>query len=180
MNKYPTKVNEILLKLYFPSFKTPNKSRFIPLFNSLKFNEKINVSSYNKSLTILPERIISGEDRRSSIFIKFLPTDITKEKLEQIVSKFGNINFCFILEKKFYYKSYKYKCGIVNTVNYKTVTDIYMGLRKQKIFGVNSSNINEKKIPPVSICYSAIQNKTNLIRKFYNTNINISQDKENN
>lgn len=162
-------LSSILLKLSFPNFTSPKESRFLSTFNSLNNTQKKN----KKSFTIFPEKIISGEDKRTSIIIKNLPSDITVNKLEQILSIYGNINFCYIPFKQSNKKGFNTsKIAFINTINYRTVADIYMGLRKIKL---DENNING---PNLVINYSTTQTKKGLIERFYLNKKNKNEEKK--
>ena len=61
-------IDKILLQLYFPKFESPSSSRFESLFLFLKKND--GNKKNNISYKIFPERVIRGEDKRTSILIK--------------------------------------------------------------------------------------------------------------
>lgn len=144
----------IILKLYYPFYTSPPESRFTSMFSSLNFKQK----NIKKTSVIYPNRIISGEDKRTSILIKNLPPNMTQKKLEKIVSQYGNINFCYVPCNG---KSNEYKYGFVNTINYRTVAEIFMGIRK---FNFDFKNISH---PEVKVSYCSIQSRKSLIEKFY-------------
>jgi len=52
------------------------------------------------SYIIFPERIIRGEDKRTSILIKNIPKNIKKKEIRGIIEKFANINFLGITQDK--------------------------------------------------------------------------------
>ena len=89
---------KILLGLYFPNFKSPSSSRFDSLFKYLEKHKK--KKKHTKSYIIFPERIIGGEDKRTSILIKNIPKNIKTKEIRGIVEKFGNINFLRITQDK--------------------------------------------------------------------------------
>ena len=78
--------DKIIVQLYFPNFISPPSSRFESLFNDLiESNEnKKNDLSY----LIYPERIIRGEDKRTSILIKNIPKNIKKNDIRNLVEKY--------------------------------------------------------------------------------------------
>ena len=149
--------DKILIRLYFPLFKSASSSRFESLFAAWR---KSNVYKNNKksilSNLIHPERIIRGEDKRTSLLIKNIPKNIKKKEIRSMVEKFANINF-FGIEKdkksKIFIKAY------LNVINYRSVVPIYMGLRK------NTFNY-DNKIILIELYYSKIQGKEELIKVF--------------
>ena len=70
--------DRILLHLYFPYYKSPTSSRFESLFIYLSKSD-INKKIY-ESFNIFPERIIQGEDKRTTILIKTFLKLLKKEK----------------------------------------------------------------------------------------------------
>ena len=148
--------DKILVQLYFPHFNSPTSSRFESLFVYLKKsngNKKQNVS-----YIIFPERIIGGEDKRTSILIKNIPKNIKKKEIRDIVEKFANINFLGITQDK------KYKSFIIaylNVINYKSIVPIFMGLRN---YTFNYNN----KIIIMELFYSRFQGKEELRKVFKN------------
>ena len=149
------KKEKILLQLYFPNFKSPPSSRFESLFvNINKTNEKQNE---NKSYLIFPERIIRGEDKRTSILIKNIPKNIKKKEIRNLIEQYANINFLGITHDK---NSKSLIVAYLNVINYKTVVPIYMGLRK------NTFNYHNKKIL-AELYYSKFQGKEELKKVFH-------------
>ena len=72
--------NNLVLKLLFCGFSYPQESRFIKIFNGNKSIPKLNSNKKKeKSLNIEPINIINGKDKRTSIIIKNLPNDISKD-----------------------------------------------------------------------------------------------------
>ena len=148
--------DKILVQLYFPNFNSPTSSRFETLFMYLKKsggNKKQNIS-----YIIFPERIIGGEDKRTSILIKNIPKNIKKKEIRDIVEKFANINFLGITQDK-NYKSFI--IAYLNVINYKSIVPIFMGLRN---YAFNYNN----KIIIMELFYSRFQGKEELKKVFKN------------
>ena len=144
---------KILLKLNFPHFISPPSSRFEEFFSNLKENyEYINSSITYK---IYPERIISGEDKRTSIVIKNIPTHIKKKEIRAMIETFANINYLSIIKDQ---KKKKFIEAYLNVVNYKSIVPIFMGLRKH----IFNSKYQSKML---ELYYSEYQGKANL-KKF--------------
>lgn len=149
------KKEKIILQLYFPNFKSPASSRFESLFvNINKTNGKPNK---NTSYLIFPERIIRGEDKRTSILIKNIPKNIKKKEIRNLVEQYANINFLGITHDK---KSKSLIVAYLNVINYKTVVPIFMGLRK------NTFNYHNEKIF-TELYYSKFQGKEELKKVFH-------------
>jgi RNA recognition motif-containing protein len=110
------------------------------------------------SQIIYPEKIMQGEDKRTSIVIKNIPKNVKKKDIRNMVEKYGNINFLVIskdVEKENYINAY------LNMINYKSIVPIYMGLRKV--------NFNYKGIiTNIQIIYSEAQGKAELKKIFNN------------
>ena len=147
------KKEKILLQLYFPHFISPTSSRFEEFFSNLedRYDYLNSIFTYN----IYPERIISGEDKRTSIVIKNIPRYIKKREIRAMIEKFANINYLGIIKDK----TIK-KCIIayINVINYRSIVPIFMGLRKHIIHGKYQSKMLE-------LYYSEYQGKENL-KKF--------------
>ena len=90
---------KILLELNFPHFISPPSSRFEEFFSNLKETYEYRNSSI--TYKIYPERIISGEDKRTSIVIKNIPRHIKKDVIRAMIESFANINyFCIKKDQK--------------------------------------------------------------------------------
>ena len=110
----------------------------------------------NVSYKIFPERIISGEDKRTSILIKNIPKNIQKKEIRGMVEQFANINYLGITQDK---KIKNFIIAYINVINYKSVVPIFMGLRK-RIFNYNNKEIITE------LYYSKIQGKEKLKKIF--------------
>lgn len=149
--------DRILLHLYFPMFSCPDNSRFISLFHSLNKKNKSKKEKGNElPYNIYPEKIIQGLDKRSSIVIKNIPKTWKKNAIRKLVETYGNINYLY-LEPDDYNKTTN--CVYINLVNYKSIVNIFMSLRKMKFYLDN-------KIVYAEIYYSEIQGKQELIKNF--------------
>ena len=148
--------DNIIIQLIFPFFNSPASSRFESLFitlNKIDGNKK-----NNTSLMILPERIISGEDKRTSILIKNIPNNIKKKEIRNLIQNYANINFLGITQDK---KSKRFVVAYINVINYKSVVPIFMGLRKH-IFNYS----NNSKTIQTKLFYSKFQGKEELKKIF--------------
>ena len=148
--------DKIIIQLIFPFFNSPVSSRFESLFVTL--NKSDGNKKNNTSLMILPERIISGEDKRTSILIKNIPNNIKKKEIRGLIQNFANINFLGITQDK---KSKRFVVAYINVINYKSVVPIFMGLRKH-IFNYS----NNSKTIQTKLFYSKIQGKEELKKIF--------------
>ena len=142
--------DKILVKLYFPEFNSPTLSRFESLF--IVLNKSPGNKNKNVSYKIFPERIIRGEDKRTSILIKNIPKNIKKREIRGMVEQFANINFLGITQDK---KVKNFIVAYLNVINYKTIVPIFMGLRKH-VFNYNDHEIITE------IYYSKFQGKEEL------------------
>ena len=150
--------DQIILDLYFPHFHSPPCSRFESLFIFLNKNDsnikKKNIISY----TIFPERIMQGEDKRTSLIIKNIPKNVRKKEIRNLIEKYGNINFLSISKDKNFEN---FVIAYLNVINYKSIVPIYMGLRKHT-FDYFGNKIN------IEIYYSKVQGKEELKKVFKN------------
>jgi len=147
-------LERILLLLYFPQFKSYESSRFESFFISFYKKEKAIKKQKNNSNFIFPEKIIRNEDKRTSLMIKGIPINITKKEIRNIIEKYGNINYLYIIKDP---KNIGNSTSIafVNVVNYKSIIPLYMNLRNYK-FNKNG------KIYSIEILYSNVQGKEKL------------------
>ena len=150
--------DRIILKLIFPQFRSPNTSRFHNFFINLNKMESLKKKKKEYSQIIYPEKIMQGEDKRTSIVLKNIPKNVKKKDIRNMVEKYGNINFLVISkdeEKENYINAY------LNMINYKSIVPIYMGLRKVNF---NYQGI----ITNIQIIYSEAQGKAELKKIFNN------------
>ena len=145
----------ILLSLYYPQFKSPIISRFETLFVSiLKMENPLN-KHINRTNTIYPEKIARNEDKRTSIVIKGIPKNMSKNEVRNLLDKFGNINFLYIINSQNNNNNNNTSIAFVNVINFKSIIPLFMNLRNYKIekFGKSYS---------LNISYSNVQGKPKL------------------
>jgi len=142
----------ILIDLIFPKFNKPEESRFNKFFSENKNN-----NSLTKRLQLNGHKILTGEDKRTTILIKNIPRNMTKNQLKLILEKIANINYIYI--PLFMLSSDNLRCAFVNVVNSKSIIDIYLKLRKINFY---YDNPNTK----IEISYSKLQGKKALIDNF--------------
>ena len=156
--------NTLVLKLFFSGFSYPRESRFIKNFNKSKTTQKqIQIKQKGKSLNIEPVNIANGKDKRTTIIIKNLPNDISKEDLKSIIEPLGNINFIYIpilIKNK---NKTNLPCAYINVINYKTILKIVQKFEQLKNLNEVQSN---KDLSNVEIFYSGTQGKYALINRF--------------
>ena len=147
-------LERIILLLYFPQFKSPESSRFESFFISIYKKEKKIKKTKKLSRIIFPEKIIRNEDKRTSLMIKGIPIDISKKEIRNIIEKYGNLNYLYIIKDP---KNIEHNTSIafVNVVNYKSIIPLYMNLRNYK-FNKNGNVYN------IEIIYSNVQGKEQL------------------
>ena len=145
-------VEQILLFIYFPHFQSRKQSRFESFFISIKDNKKL-VNKANKT-KIYPEKIVRNEDKRTSVIIKGIPIDLPKNEIRNLINKYGNINYLYII-KSYIKEENNTSMAFVNFINYKSIIPLFMSLRNYKI---------EKngKLYNLKIMYSNVQGKENL------------------
>ena len=122
----------ILLLIYFPQFKSPNNSRFESFFISILKKENSFKNNKNKSKVIFPEKIIRNEDKRTSLIIKGIPHDMSKKEVRDLIEKYGNLNFLYII-KDSNNEEKDSSIAYANVINYKSIIPIYMNLRNIEI-----------------------------------------------
>jgi hypothetical protein len=135
----------IILQLLFGGFSNPQESRFVKLFSkdsSQSEESSTSKKSAYKSLNIKSTNIENGKDKRTTIIIKNLPNDISKEELKSI----NNL-----------------PCAYVNVINYKSILNI---IKQFDLMKNNSSNQNSKDFSKIEIFYSGTQGKSALINRF--------------
>ena len=151
----------ILISIYFPQFQRPNNSRFESFFLSLKKKEKEN--PFNKKTKIAkiiyPEKIARNEDKRTSIIIKGIPSNISKANVIEILNKYGNINYLYIA-KDLKNKEKDTSIAFVNFINYKSIIPLYMSIRNLNI---------ENQIYNIKIKYANVQGNDQL-KEYAQTN----------
>jgi len=142
----------------------PTESRFKDLF---KF--KPQKKKKRKVMNVNPRNIMLGLDKRSSIIIKNISDDLNEMQFKRIV-------FTFSKEIDFFYIPQNIKTrrnlrvAFVNVLNYKQIVPIYMGLLYKMKFIYSSPKIK------MEICYSKVQGKEQLIKRFFpNELINVNQ-----
>ena len=141
-----------LIDIIFPKFEKPEESRFHKFFLENKNN-----SFVGKKLQLNGHKIFTGEDKRTTILIKNIPRNMTKNQLKLILEKIANINYIYI--PLFMLSADNLRCAFVNVVNSKSIIDIYLKLKK---FNFVYDNPNTK----IEISYSNLQGKKALIDNF--------------
>ena len=148
-------LERILLSLYYPQFKSPLNSRFENLFVSIiKMENPLN-RHINRTNTKYPEKIARNEDKRTSIVIKGIPKHMPKNEVRNLLDKFGNINFLYIINSSNNENNNNTSIAFVNVINFKSIIPLFMNLRNYKI---------EKcgKTYSLKISYSNVQGKPKL------------------
>lgn len=141
-----------LIDLIFPKFEKREESRFNKFFSENKGNSFI-----DKKLQLNGHKIFTGEDKRTTILIKNIPRNMTKNQLKLILEKIANINYIYI--PLFMLSADNLRCAFVNVVNSKSIIDIYLKLKKINFV---YDNPNTK----IEITYSQLQGKKALIDNF--------------
>ena len=160
--------NILILKLLFSEFSYPNESRFVKYFISQRIQSKKDSSvkkKKKKTLNIETINITNGLDKRTSIIIKNLPNDISKDEIKTIIEPLGNINFIYIpllIKNKNKYNNIL-PCAYVNVINYKTILKIVQKFEQLKIL---EKFPNYKDFSKIEIFYSGTQGKHALINRF--------------
>ena len=148
-------LEQILLSLYFPQFKSPLKSRFETLFISIIKRENPLNKDINRTNNICPEKIVRNEDKRTSLEIKGIPKNMPKNEVRDLLDKFGNINFLYIINSPAYENNNNTSIAFVNVINFKSIIPLFMNLRNLKIEKCGKSY-------NLKINYSSVQGKQKL------------------
>ena len=136
-------------------FKYPKESRFKYFFQKIKSK-----NSKKKTMNVSPRNIMLDLDKRTSIIIKNIPDDVSCEQFRNIV-----LNFCKYTD--FFYIPLSIKTrkqlrvAFVNVLNYKDIVPLYMGLIYKTKFIYKNPNI------VMEICYSKVQGRFHLIKRFF-------------
>ena len=134
-------------------FKYPSESRFKEFFSQNKVKKR------RKTMMVNPKNALLGLDKRTSIIIKNIPDYISDEQFKKIVYAFSqNIDFFYVPMNIKTRKNLR--VAFVNVLDPKQIVPIYMGLYKMK-FVYNCPNIE------MEICYSKVQGKEQLFRRFF-------------
>lgn len=149
-------VERIIIDLSFPMFSSAKNSRFLPFFNKISAKNKENGLSNKKIYKIYPEKIMQNQDKRTSIILNNIPKVWPKNNIRFFIESFGNINFFYIYPGK---NKKNTSSVYINFINYKSIVNIFMKLRKRKYQLLNKAFI-------ISIKYSKIQGKQELIKFF--------------
>ena len=122
------------LKLLFPKYESSSYSRFIKLFQEIENkNENVCEKQFltNKSLNINISKIKNGEEKRTSIIIKYIPSLLGSKNFYDLLKTFTKrINFFYIPGYISDHKEYMY--AFVNLSNNKEIIDIVDGLNTLK------------------------------------------------
>ena len=144
--------NEILLKFLFPQYCQPCESRFLKSFNKTR-NKKNKNETETNLYKISLDKIMNGEDKRTTIIIKNIPNNITKENINEILYGVGNFNFLYLPYDK--YKKKNLGFAFVNMINYRSIIYLF-----NKLINYQFETIEMKN--NIEICYSKIQGKVSL------------------
>ena len=149
-------IERILLILYFPQFKSRNTSRFEAFFESIqKKEEKSKKKKINNSKVICPEKIVRNEDKRTSIIIKGIPTDMPKKEVRALIEKYGNLNYLYITKDLNSDGEKETSIAFINVINYKTIIPLFMNMRNYQ-FNCNGEMYN------IKLMYASVQGKKQL------------------
>ena len=91
---------------------------------------------------------------KEQLMIKGIPTNMAKSEVRDLVDKYGNINYLYVITSSMY----NYSIAFINLINYKSIIPLFMNLRNCKI---EKSGI----IYNLKIMYSIVQGKQEL-KKF--------------
>lgn len=200
-----------LLPSIFPQFSRPIKSRFDTFFKYLpkqnkteKFDDE---TSSNKkiwnfqplggkslgNMDVIPNNILSFRDKRTSLMLKNLPTNITEENLINLILSVTKINYAYIPKMQNDDKLLGF--AFINVVNFyeipffiNKINDIifseknFLGDNIKSHDSWNNSNSffigpNQSMSKKIEICYSKKQGLKSLMRTFGKNHV-ITLDKD--
>ena len=164
---------QLNLQKLFPNFNSPLSSRFSKLFYELsKINlpqsenlpktdqKKVKENQDLENFIINPEKILKGDETRTSIIIKQIPAAFGPLNFYELLSKFSDqIEFFYVPD--FEIAKWKYIYAFVTVSNQKGVLDIYKGLTLLRDVFKTFKGYNFSKIE-VYFCRS--QNRTSLMK----------------
>jgi hypothetical protein len=144
----------------------PTESRFKALFEYNRQKKK-----KRKTMNVNPRSIMLGLDKRTSIIIKNISDDLDEIQFKKIVFTFSkDIDFFYI--PKTIKTRKNLRVAFVNVLNFKQIVPIYMGLLYKMKFIYSSPKIQ------MEICYSKVQGKELLMKRFFpNEMINLNHIK---
>jgi hypothetical protein len=144
-------LERIILLIYFPQFSSPNSSRFESFFLSIVKEKNTLNKKIKNSKIIYPEKIARNEDKRTSIIIKGIPHNLSKNEFKNYLDKFGNINYLY-KTKEIKNKRKNTSIAFINVINYKSIIPLFMDLR-------NLNQKNNSDEDNIEISYANIQGK---------------------
>ena len=154
----------LILQKLFSTSKYQRESRFIKFFYPNRAeSRKTFIKKSNKTLIIESDNIINGSDKRTTIILKNLPNDITKDELKAIIEPLGNINFIYIpllIKNK---NKLNLPCAYVNFINYKSIIKVVDKFNEIKKL---NQLYNGRNFFNVEMFYSGTQGKHALINRF--------------
>ena len=149
-------IEQIILFIYFPQFNRPNSSRFESFFRTISKNDSSSKKKKrNKSRSIYPEKIVRNEDKRTSIIIKGIPSDIPKKEVRGLFEKYGNLNYLYITNDLNCDGEKKTSIALINVINYKTILPLFMNMRNYQ-FNRNGQMYH------IKLMYASVQGKKQL------------------
>ncbi len=154
-------------------FKSLNKDQFIPKNIS---HIKTSKSKNKKNMLINIEDIKNDLDKRTSLIIKNISTDMTKCEIIKFFFSLVKVNYIFVPEDETTHKILGY--AFINVCDYKDIISLLKKLSfptiNTNIFSTNFLfiyNINNFYLycnKKISLCYCNTQGLSSLIKKFGN------------
>ena len=141
-----------LLKILFPEFTSVTHSRFSDLFSISKVSKK-------RSMTINPDIIMKGKDKRTTIMIKNIPCHLTYGNFLNVLEISHLVNYFYLPYNKPYNKILGF--AFVNVKNYQYVLTVI-----DKISKYHNKMVGNKKDKSFEICYANLQGLRALIKSF--------------
>ena len=150
-----------IISFLYPHLSHPSESRFQTLFTSydnpaIPSPSPVSAPLY-KSFMVKPENIVSNRDIRTTIMLKNISRELSKERIKEILLSLCDIDYIYVPKKK------KYKNSgfvFVNVTSNLEILKIINALKEENIQ-------NWVKGPKcVEICYSKIQGKEEMEKVF--------------
>ena len=150
-----------IISFLYTHLSHPSESRFQTLFTSydnpaIPSPSPVSAPLY-KSFMVKSENIVSNRDIRTTIMLKNISRELSKERIKEILSSLCDIDYIYVPKKK------KYKNSgfvFVNVTSNLEILKIINALKEENIQ-------NWVKGPKcVEICYSKIQGKEEMEKVF--------------
>ena len=142
----------LILKILFPEFTSVTQSRFSDLFAISKVSKK-------RSMTINPDIIMKGKDKRTTLMIKNIPSHLNHGNFLNVLEMSHLVNYFYLPYNKPFNKILGF--AFVNVKNYQYVLTVI-----DKINKYHDKMAVKKKDKSFESCYANLQGLRALIKSF--------------